>query len=214
MKRLLLTALVLYGLTGLAQSKKFTVKIGEPYELPRKSNDLAFFGNDEDGIVNLSLKKDELTIVRFNPKTLAQTSDKMVELEEATRNMNSETVVNFGRDYYWLHSDWNKSDKRELLLASKIDVIKGTVTNVQKPILEADKIAGETVRGGGFYGSANKVDDKYRYNYSADGKFMLISYRLIPEYKNDKKNYDKLGMHVYDHTMTKVWGNEFTMPYT
>lgn len=214
MKSLLIVVLALTGFTGIAQSKKFSVKIGDPYELPRKSTDLAFFGNDEDGIINLSLKKDELTIVRFNPKSLSQTSDKSIELSDVTRNMNSETVVNFGRDYYWLHSDWDKPAKKEILRASKIDVINGTLTNIDKPILESDKIAGETTIRGGFYGSANKVDDKYRYNYSADNNFLLVSYRLVPEFKNDKKNYDKLGLHVYDKTLNKVWGNDFTMPYT
>jgi len=58
---------------GQGQSKKFTFKLGTEYDLPRKTEDLAFFGNDKDGIVNLSLKKDELIITRFNTKTLQKT---------------------------------------------------------------------------------------------------------------------------------------------
>jgi hypothetical protein len=43
---------------------------------------------------------------------------------------------------------------------------------------------------------------------------MLVSYRLTPEERNDKKNYDKIGLHVFDNKMNKLWGAEFTMPYT
>ena len=59
-----------------------------------------------------------------------------------------------------------------------------------------------------------KNTDKYQYNYDAEKKHLLVSYRLIPEERNDKKNYDKLGFHVFNEKMEKVWGNEFKMPYT
>ena len=93
MKFVLLGAFSLLSIFSYGQNKKFTFKLGAEYELPRKSEDLSFFGNDKDGIINLSLKKDELSILRFNPKTLTQTSDKTIELPDATKNLNSEKVV-------------------------------------------------------------------------------------------------------------------------
>ncbi|MEJ0104085.1 MAG: hypothetical protein WDO19_16655 [Bacteroidota bacterium] len=57
---------------------------------------MSFFGNEKDGIVNLSLKKDELNITRFDPKTLTLTTEKTIELPELTSDFNSETVVDFG----------------------------------------------------------------------------------------------------------------------
>jgi hypothetical protein len=42
----------------------------------------------------------------------------------------------------------------------------------------------------------------------------LVSYKLFPEERNDKKNYDKIGFHVFDDKMNKLWGAEYTMPYT
>ena len=50
--------------------------MGTEYELPRKTEDLAFFGNDKDGIVNLCIKKEELNIVRFDAQSLRKTSEK------------------------------------------------------------------------------------------------------------------------------------------
>src|SRR5687768_5118209 len=78
-----------------AQNSKFSFKLGSEYELPRKAEDLAFFGSEKDGIVNLALKKEELIIVRFNPKTLSQTIEKQIDLKEATRNFTSEIVADF-----------------------------------------------------------------------------------------------------------------------
>ena len=62
MKFRLLSLALLVSSISYAQSKKFAFKLGDEYELPRKTEDLAFFGNEKDGIVNLSLKKEELNI--------------------------------------------------------------------------------------------------------------------------------------------------------
>ncbi len=211
MKYLLLGAISLFSTLSYGQSKKFTFKLGAEYELPKKTEDLSFFGNDKDGIVNLSLKKEDLTILRFDPKTLAQSSDKVIELSDATRNLNSETVIDFGTNYYWLHSDWNKSEGKEILTYDKIDVASGKIAESGKKLLECTKIAGVQINRG-FYNI--KTEDKYSYNFDADNKKVLVTYRLWPEEKNDKNNYDKIGFYVFDENMNKIWGNEFTMPYT
>ncbi len=211
MKYLLTAAVLLLTVASFAQSKKFSFTLGSDYTLPRKSEDLSFFGNDKDGIVNLSLKKDELNISRFDPKTLTQTTEKTIELPELTKNFNSETVVDFGTNYYWIHSDWDKSAGTESLYYDKIDVVSGKITVSNKKMIETTKMGGSLATTG-FY--QYKITNKYQFNYDADGKYLLVSYRLFPEEKNDKKNYDKIGIHVFDETMNKVWGNEFTMPYT
>jgi hypothetical protein len=211
MKYLLLGAISLVSTLSFGQSKKFTFKLGSEYELPRKSEDLSFFGNDKDGIVNLTLKKDELSIVRFDPKTLTQTSDKVIELTDATSNLNSETVIDFGTNYFWLHSDWDKKAATEILSCDKIDVVSGKIAESGRKLIESSKIAGVKVNQG-FYNI--KTEDKYNYNFDADHKKVLVTYRLNPEEKNDKHNYDKIGFYVFDENMIKIWGNEYTMPYT
>jgi len=211
MRSFFLACLCAASLCTTAQSKKFTFKLGTEYELPRKSDDLSFFGNDKDGIVNLTMKKKELTIMRFDPKTLVQTEDKVIPLEEATKNFNSEVVVDFGTNCYWLHSDWDKSEERETLYYDQIDVKSGKMLVTNKKVHETSRLAGDMVQRG-FY--SYKLDNKYQFNFDADRKHLLVTYRLFPEEKRDKKNYDKLGFQVYDDQMKKLWGGEFTMPYT
>lgn len=212
MKYSFLIAALLTAATSFAQSKKFTFKLGSEYELPRKSEDLSFFGNDKDGIINLALKKEELTIVRFDAQTLSQTTEKVIELPEATKNFNSEAVTSFdNHNYYWMHSDWDKDSKIEMLYYDKIDVVAGKLTNTNTKMFETTKLSGD-LTSTGFY--QFKVDNKYKFDYDAEHKKLLVSYRLWPEEKNDKINYDRIGLQVFDENMNKLWGGEFTMPYT
>jgi len=220
MRNLLIISLSLLSAVSYGQSSKFKFQLGSEYELPRKTEDLAFFGDSANGIINLSLKKDELNVIRFDPKSLNQTDDKVISLSEETKNFNSEQITSFHNGTsFWIHSDWDKENQKELLYYDKLDVAhaKFTATNVK--INETTKIAGE---GGGLMGMGGwgammrsmKVTGKYKYNYSADNKKLLVSYRLIPENRRDKDNYDKIGLVVYDDNLNKIWGNEFTMPYT
>ncbi|MBL7703723.1 MAG: hypothetical protein JNM14_15845 [Ferruginibacter sp.] len=212
MKYTLVVVMALLSITANAQSKKFTFKLGTEYELPRKAADLSFFGNDKDGIVNMGLRKEELTILRFDPKTLAQSTEKTIELPEMTKNFNSEGVVDFYGNYYWIHSDWDKKDEIEYLYYDKVDVVNGKITESNKKLFQAERISGSGYASNGFY-SAKSIG-KYDFNFDADHSKLLISYRLAPEEKNDKKSYDKIGFYVYDDKMNKLWNNEFTMPYT
>ncbi len=220
MKKIFLVTMLFYGITGFAQTKtnKFSFKIGEEYEVPKRSEDMGFYGSQSAGIVNLFLKKDKLTIFKFDPKSLGQTGEKEIELD-VTRDYNNEGVVNIGNKFYWLHSDWDKKAKEESLYYDKMDVKTGKITDGNKKILTCSKIAGDYSNGGvrvGMWGSAaiGKAINKYDLNFDANNTHLLVSYRLYPEERNDKKNYDKIGMYIYDENMVNVWNNEFTMPYT
>lgn len=211
MKKLVFASLCLLSIASYGQSNKFAFQLGSDYELPRKTDDLAFFGNSTDGIINLSMKKDELNIVRFDAKSLAQTDDKVIALPEATRNFNSEGVTSLGKNYYWIHSDWDKESGKEYLYYDKVDVAGAKLTSQNNKMIEATKIAGtETMSG--LYNF--KVTNKYDFNYSADHQKLLVTYRLTPKDRSDKVNHDVIGFFVFDENMNKIWGNEFTMPYT
>jgi hypothetical protein len=214
MRNFLFISLCLLSTVSYGQDSKFSYKFGTEYQLPRKTEDLAFLGNNKDGIINLSIKKDELNIIRFDSKTLAQTDDRIVSID-ATKNFNSEELAVFdNNNYFWIHSDWDKENQKELLYYNKIDVTAAKFTATDVKMNETSKIAGG---GGGFTGDIykiTKVTDKYVYSYSADHKKLLVSYRLIPESRHEKENHDKIGLIVFDENMNKLWSNEFTMPYT
>ncbi len=213
MERISLLALSVCLLLSTAygqKNKKFDFKLGDEYGLPKKATDLAFFGNEKDGIVNFSLSKDDLYVTRFHPKTLALTYERKIELSDASRNMNSEKIVSFDDRYYWLRSDWDKIREKEILYISRVDVKSGKVTGEPRELLESRKLAGDMEMTGLY---RYKKVNKYQFNYSADKSKLLITYRLVPDSRKDEKNFDIIGIHVFDNKMEKIWGKEFTMPY-
>jgi hypothetical protein len=156
-----------------------------------------------------------LNIVRFDPQSLSQTSEKRIELPEATKNFNSETVTEFdNKEYYWIHSDWDKESKTETLYYDQLDIVSGKLASTNNKMFETARIAGDYITGNGFGFNQVKIDNKYKFNYDAEHKKLLVSYRLWPEERNDKKSYDKIGLQVFDEHMNKLWGGEFSMPYT
>ena len=212
MKKILIIAICGLVSTCYAQGHKFQFKMGSEYGLPKKAEDLSFFGNETDGIVNLSLKKESLYITRFNPKTLSQTDERIIEVPEATRDMVSETLVDFNKNYFWLRSDWNKDAQKELLYSTRVDVKKGRLEDNNQKIIEAGKMGASGYQTIGLY-SYKKIG-KYDFNFNAGHTKLLVSYRRVPESRKDKNSFDKLGIYVFDENMQKIWGNEFTMPYT
>jgi len=210
-KHLALITACLVSISLNAQSDRFNFKLGQEYDLPRNTQDLAFFGNEKDGIVNLSIKKEELIIVRFNAKTLNKSLEQKIDLD-VTRNFNSEILADFSNNnYFWLHSDWDKSSETEMLFYDKINVQTGKIAEANHKMFETTKIAGNKISRG-LYGA--KTTDKYEYDFDNERKVFCVSYRLMPERRNDKKNFDKIGLQVFDDNMKKLWGNEFTLPYT
>src|SRR5450755_2765216 len=164
MKYLLLATAFLFSTITYGQSKKFTFKLGDEYELPRKTEDLAFFGNEKDGIVNLSLKKEELNIVRFNPKTLGKTMEQKIDLD-VTKNFNSELVVDFNNGhYYWLHSDWDKKGDNEVIYYDQIDVAKGKISESNHKLFETTKIVGQFTHAGLLYNYTTTEENQYNYD--------------------------------------------------
>lgn len=210
MKKALLFLVSLFFFSAYAQNKKFIFKLGAEYGLPKKAEDLSFFGNETDGIVNFSLKKDELFITRFHAQTLALTYERQIDLG-SIRNMNSEMIVSFDNRYYWLRSDWDKDREKEILYSNQVDVKTGKLDGTSKQLIETRKLAGDVAMTGWY---RYKKVNKYQINYNADKTKLLVTYRVAPESRKDKNSYDIIGVYVFDNKMEKIWGKEFTMPYT
>ncbi len=149
MKKTLLIATCFFALTVNAQSKNSSSKQEMNTDFRKKAEDLSFFGSDENGIVNLSLKKDELYFTRFNPKNLNQTGERVIPIPDATRNMNSEIVVDFNPNYFWIRSDWDRDRQKEMLFVTTVDVKNGKLGNKDEKLIETDRLSGSMGAAGG-----------------------------------------------------------------
>lgn len=213
MKSLLLAFfLCLTATLSFSQAKKFTMTTGEEYKVPKGSEDVGFYGSEKSGLINLFVtKKKTLLIRRFNPKNVAEMGEGEIEKKEMTKNYTSENVIQLGDRYFWLHSDWDKSNETELLYYDEIDVTKGTMIKEDQQIVSTSRLEGYRVATGWYQA---KVVGKYNYNLSADSTKLLVSYRHTPTEKNDKKSFDNIGYTMLDKNMNKIWSGDFTMPYT
>ncbi|MEJ0104082.1 MAG: hypothetical protein WDO19_16640 [Bacteroidota bacterium] len=140
MKYLFLIVISLLPAFSYGQNKKFSFKLGLDYNLSKRSYDLSFFGNEKDGIVNLSLTGNEMYITRFEPNTLTQAIEKKIELPGLGKNFSKETVVDFGTNYFLVFSDWNKKEEREYLYYDKIDVVSGKIMSSNNKMIETTKM--------------------------------------------------------------------------
>ena len=209
MKHLLFILSLCIALPGFAQTKKFTFKAGSAYELPRKFQDLCFFGNTKNGIINLAMKKGELNILRFDPVTLEKTYENNIELPDATEYFSSEIPLEFGGNHIWIHSDWNRELEKEYLFYDKIDIKTGNFLEKYVKMIESTKLLGTSGSRTDFRGTG-----KYLFRTDADGKKLLVGSRFYPKEKNNKKNYDVVSLSVFDGSMKKLWNMEYTIPTT
>lgn len=202
-KRSILIPALMATLFSYSQKSNLKFKLGDEYHLPRKAEDIGFTGNEKFGMVNLSVNDDKLFINRFDIATLNKISEEELKMNTSSR-MNSETLVDFGSGFcYWIYSDWDKKNDKKLLFYDKIDIAKGQMAEADHKINETTRIANkESVMFLTNYAKEQYHESfKYSYNYDKTHTKLLISYRLIPESKRDKKNFDKIGLIVLDQSM-------------
>ena len=65
MKYQFILLFILFSFSSFSQSTEFTFKMGSEFIIPWSTQDLAFVGNEKEGIVNILLDKKKLNIIRF-----------------------------------------------------------------------------------------------------------------------------------------------------
>lgn len=201
------TILLLSYSTGIfCQGKPFTYKFGAEFEVPRNSYDFIFYGNDRDGIANLSIKNDKYSIFKFNRNTCALESEKVVEVIDSSTIGNSEIIAELGNNYYRIYSYSHRLQETDYLFYDKIDLGTSSVTLANQKMIQTDRIVAMWQYGCTYY-------KKYKFFFNADTSMMLVKYRHEPEETKEKKRFERLGLQVFDSNMNKVWGKELVMPY-
>lgn len=207
---------IMITMPGFSQTKnpadEFTVKWGTPYEIPKKYEDIGYLGNLDDGIIQISAKlTTDVLIQRFDLQKLTPTNRLNIDLSKKPDRFVPDLFADFNNEFYMIYSTWDKEAEREHLFADKIDLKKGTFAENPKELIKSKKIAGELIATG-FYKFSTA--GKYKFNFSIDSSFMLVTYRLYTDVKNDAISRDVIGFYMFDKDLNKVWSNEFRMPYS
>lgn len=208
MKKVILLFLVLLGSGNLIIAQQPDVQVSQPYEVVDAMQKLYFKKGNEAMAVKMTRK---LIIQKFNTEKPSFISVKELDYPENWQ-IEGDGVMEFNGRYYLTYSVWDKPNKKEQLFFREIDFEKGDYAGAAKLMCKVDgKISGSgSVFGMMAFGSFNKF--KFQRGYK-DGQ-LLVYYRHIPESKRDSKNYDVIGMNVFDKDLNSAWKTDVVMPYS
>lgn len=203
MKNLLLLAIVFYSVIGYSQPK---ITLGKPYVVIDALE--KYYFSKGNILLTVKVTKKTIHLQKLNSDNL--TFEKIRLYDDLPKGFVIELVSDFQGKYYVFYSWWDGDN--EQLFAREIDIDAGTFKGPGKKIISVnEKITGAMASNGFFrVGVSDKFDFYFANNYST----LAIQYRLKPEFKDDSKNHDKIGLHVFDNNLNELWGNEVKMPYT
>lgn len=217
-----LFAILMLGAVCIAYSQKnlstdYAYKVSEPYKVFDAKEKLYFAKGNE--VMALKFDGKEVIIQKFNSDTPAFVKEKLYE-KYFPKNYQVEDVLEINGNYYFFFSSWDGDNQKEQLFSIQIDYTKGEFIGSPKLLFQVNgKVTGSPMNlnnslGGGFMWFAMGTANKFDFMQSNDRKHILIQYRKKPLEKKDTKSTDIIGLYTYDGDLTKIFGNEVTMPYT
>jgi hypothetical protein len=211
MKKLLCILALCAGFHSKAQktlSKDYEYKISEPYE--EVDADDKYYLSGDGKLISVKIDKRDIYVQRYNTDKPGLASEKKYE-DAYPKNAVVERILFINGKAVLFYTQWDGSNKKEQLYIQEIDMDKGEFDGPAKLLLKIDgKVSGV---GSGRVMDFNLVD-KFIVYRSFDHKSFLVKYRRIPEKKDDKKSFDKIGLVAFDGNMNQLSSREITMPYT
>jgi hypothetical protein len=205
-------SLITFPIFSNAQDNgSITLSWGDTYELVKKHDDLGFIGDKNNGYLQVGHRQgSSLSFQKFD-KNLHLKNENIIDLKNMPNDYQNVSFTNLGSKQYWFFCTWVRSEEKERLFAQEIDVRNANISGPAKEMLSSDKLTGNTVATG-FYNFA--VVDKWNLYFSFDSSKMLVQYRKRPERRDDSKNNDVIGFHVFDENLQEIWGRDIRMPYS
>ncbi len=214
MQKKLLSAIFLLALVfdGTSQkkplSKDYSYNVSTPYKVI--DADKKFYLSGDNKTVAVKVDKRDISIQRFDDATGNQLSVKMYE-DAFPKNTVFERALFINGKVQIFFTQWDGDKKKEQLFAQEVNMDSGEFVGEPKLVLTIDgKVTGSY--SGRLYDF--NLTNKFPIYQSFDKKSFLVEYRRIPEKKNDKKSFDKIGLIGVDGDLKQTSKREITMPYT
>jgi len=191
------------------QSDDFRVELSKPHRVIDAKSKLYLTG--EDYIVAIkTLKNGDFHIQSFDKGSLDQIAVSVVDDMEKKADIESFWELN---DRFWVfYSLYDSKKKTERLFAWEIDPEKAKMMGSPTLMVSVNgKLSGTRVQTGAY---KFKVTNKFRFETSKSGEYIMVRYRLLPETKNDDKSHDRVGMKVFNSELEEQWGVEKEMERT
>jgi len=206
---LILSFLPFIVFSQIKLNDNFKVEVGKPYKV--LDSPVKIYLEHDNVLWSFKLVKDELNIQKFNTQTLSQ--ETINSYNDFPEDFVIEHVGIFQDKCYLFYSVWDKKAKKEQLFFRELDLQTAKFNEKGKLLFKVDdKVTGQNTGNGKLYGM--QVVDKFKFESSYDDQHIMVRYRKKPQTKNDDKNYDVIGFHIYDNSMNELWNEEVRMPYT
>lgn len=198
----------LLPLLAISQTTKIDYTLGKTYKSVFSMENKYFYRNGE--VLGIKVDNMDVNLMKFDTKTLVKKSGKLYR--DFPEDWVVEHIGELNNRYFIFYAHWDKAQKKEQLLYREIDFETGQFTGKGKLLLEVDgKVKGIYT---GIPGRAGVVmANKYDFQTSYDSSRFLVKYCKSPSKSNSAKNYEVIGMHVFDENLNEVWFRDETMPY-
>lgn len=212
MKKLILGALFIAGsIVGNAQVKTTAgvdYSLSDPYKVIDGSTKKYFSRDGE--VLSVKIIGRKAFIQKFSDDKLNESARNEFELP---KGILIEEFHEMGDHIYMFYSIYDRKNVSEQLFVREIDFGSAKFVDEGKLLMKTDgKVSGELKAMFSIF--AMKVENKFDIFKSIDESRLVVQYRMIPKVKNDKKSFDKIGIHVFDQNMQNEWGGVYDMPYT
>lgn len=207
----ILLAIMVLPQTVKAQSDNIEVELSEPFKVVNAKSKI-YLSNDKYVVAFKYSDPDEINIQAFNSSNLSEGSRSVYD--EIDRKASIEYFGVLDNRFYMFYTSYDKKAETENLFSLEIDPKTSQVIGGEKKVLTVKGKLSGNVKKKGMYGLGSVKNDRFKFDFSRDDKFMMIYYIYSPEVKADDKSYDRLGIHVFDFDLIEQWNTTSVMKYT
>lgn len=188
----------------MERSSEVKITKSEPYPVVDAYSKFYYrLANDE--ILAIKSTKKGMLFQKFSGENLNLKSSFLEEFD--FKGSVSYGIYELNSNLVKLYSILDKKAGIESLYALTIDKEKGGFNGEPKLLLTVEKEISS-------FGFARTSYNLFSFDISADKKVFAVKYRYKSAVKDDSKNNDVFGMHVFDSELNELWKSDFTMPYT
>lgn len=188
------------------------ISTGAPFPHVKSTKEFFFSGDGE--MLAVKSKLNEVWIQKFDVNKLCEISNNAYT--DIPKWAVIEDALKFNGKYYLFYSLWDSKMSKEQLFYREIDYSTGKLKN-QSILISSfpKKIAGWiNLPFSNYYDPKLQITtNKFNFEESFNGEYLLIKYKVKPSVRNDRVNHDIIGLVVLSEEMNLSWKKEITLPY-
>lgn len=164
-----------------------------------EGSNLWTIGNPSEGLVGIRTADGGYSINRLS-SSYAVTSTDVVKIKDLGSDVWRNQFVTIGDKAFYFYDNRGKTFQFGALVIDAKAAKKDDI----KILLDKPALAFRPTEDGILFDMA----------FSSDSSKILVGYRYPAKSKDDKTNYDVVGVHVYDNKLNLLWNKDITLPYT